>query len=129
MNLSLIGLIALGAAIGGAGRFALAQLSQQVTGAKYAGTFSANMLACLLAGALWGLVAGAGAEAGQHQTAQAFFVTGMAGALSTWSTFAGEIVALAKRRSPWVLGYPGLTVVLGLTCGFIGTFIPPHGVY
>lgn len=122
MSAILIGLVAVGAAGGGASRFTLAVLSERMTGAKIPGTFVANMVACLLAGIVWGL-------SEQNEVSQALFVAGFAGALSTWSTLAGEVISLAKNRSRWCIGYPTLTVIFGSTCALLGSSIPPFGAF
>lgn len=56
-----------------------------------AGTLLANVLACLVLG----LVAGAGL--GSDTAAGAFLGTGLAGAMSTYSTFAFETVRLTEE--------------------------------
>ncbi len=73
-----------------------------------AGTLLANVLACLLLG----LVAGAGL--GSDLAAGALLGTGLAGAMSTYSTFAFETVRLAEEGE---VGRAALYVAVSLVAG------------
>ena len=73
-----------------------------------AGTLLANVLACLVLG----LVAGAGLGSGS--AAGALLGTGLAGAMSTYSTFAFETVRLAEESE---LGSAALYVAASLAAG------------
>ncbi len=79
-------------------------------------TFSANILACVVAGAV--LISNF------SDLGNALFVTGFCGALSTWSTLARELGQLCKEKR-WgiALGYAGTTIVLGVMAvraGYLG---------
>lgn len=73
-----------------------------------AGTLVANVLACLVLG----LVAGAGL--GSDSAAGALLGTGLAGAMSTYSTFAFETVRLAEEGE---VGRAALYAVASLGAG------------
>ena len=99
-------LVAAGAALGGMTRHAFGEISGRVACSALPGTFFANVLACGVAGLAWSLWGNGG-------PAWAFAGAGFAGALSTWSTLAREIVELARTRSWWAVGYPVLTALTG----------------
>ena len=73
-----------------------------------AGTLVANVVACLVLG----LVAGAGL--GSDSAAGVFLGTGLAGAMSTYSTFAFETVRLAEEAE---LAKAALYVAASLAAG------------
>lgn len=105
--------IGIGAAAGGVLRYWLGVVAKQKSGTAIPGTFVANVIACGVVGtayALW------------HQSdtvlAYAAFGIGMAGALSTWSTLASEIVDLARSKSWWAIGYPAATIIVGAVALF-----------
>lgn len=105
-----IALAAIGAALGGMARYALWRWATVMACRPVLGTFLANVAASGVAGwafamwssdpgSVWGVAVGAG----------------FAGALSTWSTLAGEIVDFAREKSWWAIGYPLATVAAGAT--------------
>lgn len=82
------------------------------------GTLVANAAGCLLLG----LVAGAGLAA--DAPAYVLLGTGVAGALSTYSTFAFETVRLAEEGDGWpAVGYALASVVVGLAALRLGLAI------
>lgn len=94
-------LVAAGAFTGGFLRWLLAQL---IPGKR--ATFCANILACVVAGAI---LVGNPAE-----LTEALLVIGFCGALSTWSTLARELGELCQeKRRGAALGYAGVSTVLG----------------
>lgn len=100
-------LVVLGGAVGAAMRFLVAQAIPRADRFPV-GTLTANLLAC----ALLGFVA---SYAGASGDTVALLGTGLAGALSTYSTFAYEIVRLTESRAARVaVGYALTSVVLGL---------------
>lgn len=79
------------------------------------GTLVANAVACLLLG----LVAGLGLAA--DSPAFALLGTGVAGAMSTYSTFAFETVRLAENGAVLrAAAYPGVSVAIGLAALLLG---------
>lgn len=97
--------VAVGACAGGMGRFALATHP----GGRL-GTWLANSAACVVLGVALG-----SKLSGIAPAAYLLVATGLAGALSTWSTFAAELGALLVERE-WMkaLGYLSGTTVTGL---------------
>ena len=86
-------LVLVGGAVGAPLRYLVdQQVSRGRQGRVPWGTLTANLLAC----ALLGFVA---SYAGASPEAVALLGTGVAGALSTWSTFGFEIVRLAETRA------------------------------
>ncbi|MFI8203514.1 fluoride efflux transporter FluC [Streptomyces sp. NPDC085937] len=84
------------------------------------GTFLANMAASLLLG----FFVEAGGEGVLTPTGQALLSTGFCGALSTWSTFSSELLAMTRgRQFVGAIGYLSLTVVVGLALSFAGAEI------
>lgn len=101
MGIVIFLLVAVGAFAGGMLRWAL-NISLPVR----VGTFTANTLACLLAGVV------IGSELAALETA--LLVTGFCGALSTWSTLAKELGELIRAREWGSLArYGGATLVVG----------------
>lgn len=102
-------LVLLGGALGAPLRYLIdQQVSARRDGRFPWGTLVANLLAC----ALLGFVA---AYAGASPEASALLGTGLAGALSTYSTFGFEIVRLAETGAARVaLLYSLGSVVLGV---------------
>ncbi len=79
------------------------------------GTLAANATACLLLG----LVAGLGLAA--DSPAYVLLGTGVAGAMSTYSTFAFETVRLAEEgRARRAAAYSVVSVVVGLAALLLG---------
>ncbi|MGD7003738.1 fluoride efflux transporter FluC [Corynebacterium halotolerans] len=83
-----------------------------------AGTLVANLTACLALGLILGSGLGTGEAPPGETLWQLALGTGFCGALSTWSTLAGELGSLLRERS-WnrLAGY--LTATLGAGLGLI----------
>ncbi len=81
------------------------------------GTFAANMISCLLLGLLTGLFI----KDQLSFSARLFFMTGLCGGFSTFSTFSFEIVDILKDGN-WTatLLYVGSSLVFGVIAIFIG---------
>lgn len=118
--------VAFGAALGGALRYALAELAFARTRSKLPGTWIANMSACLVAGIAGGLWAQASSVSGAptHWDTGALAYTaitvGFAGGLSTWSTLAAEILNLARTHFWRAMSYTTLTLLVGAVFAFAG---------
>ncbi|AZA10766.1 FluC/FEX family fluoride channel [Corynebacterium gerontici] len=104
--------VAAGGALGGVARWRLAQLG------AYRGTLVANTLACAVLGVL------------SHLELDAvwllFCTTGLAGALSTWSTLArelGELWRAEKHARAWVYGIS--TLACGVLAMLLGSALMP----
>lgn len=96
-------LVAAGGALGGIGRYLFSRVPR--------GTLIANVVACFLLGL-----------STRFDDTQALFLgAGIAGALSTWSTFAGELADLIEaKRYGWAGGYFVSSVVLGSLALWVG---------
>lgn len=105
-------LVAIGGAIGAPLRYVVDRTVQaRHDGHHPWGTFAANLLACALLGSL----AGAAAVSGVPDGVLALLGAGLAGALSTYSTFSFETVRLAETGAPGTaLTYAVGSVVTGL---------------
>lgn len=114
-----------GAVLGGILRFTFARISTRYRNRAEYGTLAANVLACFLAG----MVAHAFVKEPSGANAQHYFyvfaLTGGAGALSTWSTLAGELVTLAKSSRKEAVIYLSATLILGVAAALIAFALPP----
>lgn len=99
-------LVAAGGALGGVGRYLLSHLPR--------GTLIANTIACLLLGL-----------STRFDATQALLLgAGIAGALSTWSTFAGELADLIEAKHfARAAGYLVSSVVLGSLALWAGMWL------
>lgn len=111
-------LVLLGGAVGASARYGFATLAQRRTSSwPQVGTFVANMTACLLLGFFVGL----GTPGVLGPSGQALLSTGFCGALSTWSTFSNELLALESARRLVEAGlYLLVSIALGLGLSFAG---------
>ena len=106
--------VALGGAIGSMARFGVsAFVVKQVNPINFPwGTFSVNVLGCMLAGVF--LVV---AESMQSisQEARLFIVTGLLGGFTTFSAFGIETLGLIKRGELLIaLSYASLSIIVGV---------------
>ncbi|QGU01350.1 camphor resistance protein CrcB [Corynebacterium kalinowskii] len=100
--------VALGGFLGGAGRLFLSRRLP-----AFWGTWTANMIACLILGATTSLL--------HSPLGLALVATGGAGALSTWSTLVRELGQLAQDGRRKAAGiYLVASVVGGATCVVVG---------
>ena len=112
-------LIAIGAGLGACCRFLLAEwFTGRSPGNLPVATFVVNVVGALLLGLVVGIAQGSGAMAAPML---ALAGTGFCGALTTFSTFSVEIVALA-RDGRWLaaVGYPVLSVAVALGAAAAG---------
>ncbi|MEV6306198.1 fluoride efflux transporter CrcB [Actinoplanes sp. NPDC051861] len=107
-------LVALGAAVGAPLRYLTDRFFQSRYGPAFPwGTLAVNVTGSLLLGLLLGLPLSPGLIA--------LLGTGFCGALTTYSTFSWETLALARRGEiAAALGYPLLSVTAGLGAAWIG---------
>lgn len=100
-----VALVAVGGFLGGLGRWVLSRWPGGL-----AGTWTANVLACVVVGAV----------VAKHDAHALLWGTGFAGALSTWSTLARELGELmTKRHWRTMVMYAAAT----LSAGFIGVWL------
>jgi fluoride exporter len=114
-------LVILGAAIGAPLRY----LADRIVQAKHDtvfpwGTFTANVVGCLVLGVLTGAIS---AGAGSSHT-QLVIGTGLCGAMTTYSTFSYETLRLAQNGARFLAATNVIASVLaGLGAVFIGTAV------
>ncbi len=107
-------LVAFGGAIGSMARFGISSLVvKQVNPVNFPwGTFSVNILGCMLAGVFL-LVA----ESMQSisQEARLFVVTGLLGGFTTFSAFGIETLGLLRRGEMLIaISYASLSIIVGV---------------
>ena len=114
-------LVLVGGAVGAVTRYAIGATAQRrMPSRAQLGTFVANMAAALLLGFFVEL----GTYGHLGVSGQALLSTGFCGALSTWSTFSHEILAMESARRTTAAGmYLLVTVALGLALSFAGAGI------
>ena len=113
-------LVACGGALGSLARFKLSGwvLHQTIAWRFPAGTFLVNLVGCLIAGVLGGLVA-------RHDlfspSARLLLFTGLLGGFTTFSAFGLETVLLLRRGEVLIAGsYVTLSVLAGLLGAWLG---------
>ncbi len=107
-------LVAIGGALGSMARYGLSALIvRQVNPVHFPwGTFSINILGCLLAGIF--LVAAEQFPA-VNQEARLFIVTGFLGGFTTFSAFGIETLSLIRRGEMLIaFSYASLSVIIGV---------------
>ena len=108
--------VALGGALGALGRFAIAQ---QIKGV--AGTLVANGVGCLLMGCLVGFLS---TRAPVSEAVRPFLLTGVLGALTTYSTFSLETLQLWQSgRALMAVAYAMGTLLLSLLACALGLWM------
>ena len=111
--------IALGGAIGASMRFLTGLLAIRLFGKSevLTGTVLANVIGCLFAGILLGLVS---VEQLLKQTSILFLTIGILGAYTTFSTFVLEAYLLGKTSIPKSLTYLFLQLILAFIATMAG---------
>ena len=102
--------ISIGAAIGALLRYGLGLSMNAMMPPIPMGTLAANLIAAYIVGVVLGLFA---AVPGLSPLWRLFLITGLAGGLSTFSTFSAELLTLLREEAPaW-----SLAMVLLHVCG------------
>lgn len=116
-------LVALGGALGSAGRYCLSGwvLHHSPNWRFPLGTFTVNVIGCLFVGILAGLMV-------KHdlltQNARLFLVTGIAGGFTTFSAFGLETFHLLRRDELWIaFGYVASSIIVGLLLLGLGYYL------
>ena len=111
--------VALGSAVGGVARFALATLVQQNTSANFPlGTLIVNVTGSFLLGLLFRYSLSTSAIS--HEV-RALLTAGFCGGYTTFSTFSYDtIILLEEGRAARAGTYVGLSVVLSLIATWVG---------
>ena len=120
MSLQAIALVGLGGAAGSIARYLLSSWTMQAADApKFPlGTFAVNLVGCLLAGVLAGLLE---RHAWLDEQARLLLMVGLLGGFTTFSAFGLETFQLL-RRGEWLVagGYVAGSVLLGLALVWLG---------
>lgn len=90
------------------------------------GTLAANILGCVVIGAVFGL----SKSVTLSDSTRAFFIAGVLGGFTTFSAFSWETIRLAENRG---IGTAAVYVALSVGIGLIGSYIgyaafPPRAV-
>jgi CrcB protein len=118
---ALIGVAALGGALGSAGRCALGMVAGALDLPARVGTLCANTVGCLAAGVLLGCVL---RERTADDAWRVFLMTGVLGGLTTFSALSVESVELFHGgRVAHGAAYLCGTIVLGVVCVVAGQAI------
>ena len=113
-------LVMIGGAVGALVRYLVDRVAVGLGRPSFLGTCTVN----LVGATLLGFIAGAGAVSGGWLAP--LVATGLCGALTTYSTFAYELVQLAggSRRERWTAaGYAAGTLGVGLTALAVGRLV------
>lgn len=85
------------------------------------GTFMANMIGCLLIGALYGYLSQTGKL---NKTLNALWITGFCGGFTTFSAFSAEMLSMIENgQYTQFLCYMSASLVLGISLVAIGSSI------
>ncbi len=82
-------------------------------------TLTANTVACLLLGFLLGVLY---ARVGFSEEARAFWLIGVCGGFSTFSTFSNELFSLSRQHVGTAVLYLALSLILGIGGVVAGQF-------
>lgn len=118
---SLLGLVALGGAVGSGLRYALTLALPAESGAWPWATFAVNLLGAFALGWLLESLARRGPETDRLRRLRLFAGTGVLGGFTTYSALALDVETLvADGRWQVALAYAGATLLLGLVAALLG---------
>ena len=114
--------VGLGGFIGAIARYAIHQWFQTTVQSKFPwGILIANVLGCLLVGVITGIAARSDSF---PEPGKLFLVTGVLGALTTFSTFGLDSIQLLKNGIPLLaLSNVAANVILGLGAVALGLYL------
>jgi CrcB protein len=119
----LVGLVAVGGALGTAARYGLEKWLPAGSGFPW-GTLLANLVGALVLGVLIELLTRRGSDIGRRRRLRLLVGTGFCGGLTTYSTLAVEADLLIRaHRSGLALGYAVLSIIAGVAVAAIGIAI------
>ena len=109
-----------GSFFGGICRFLCSRLMNAYFGSAFPfGTFTVNMLGCLLIGLFYGLT-----ENSLSPNLRLFLTVGFCGGFTTFSTFANESLQLFKTGNIWLFSlYAALSVFFGILAVYAGNLL------
>ncbi|GAA1786220.1 CrcB family protein [Streptomonospora arabica] len=118
---SVLAAVALGGALGGAARSALASTLPHAAGGVPWATLIANVSGCLLIGVLMTTVARLPADTGPSRLLRPFAGVGVLGGYTTFSAHVGDVRGLLESDAPAAaLGYTAATLLGGLAAVWAG---------
>ena len=114
-------LVAVGGAAGSVARYLLSKAVQEAAASAFPwGTMTVNIAGCLLIGFIAGLPLGGGD--GQWDGLKLALTVGFCGGFTTFSTFMGESLTLAKGGDTLLsAAYIGASVAVGILAAAAGT--------
>ncbi len=113
MNLKIVLLIALGGSIGATLRGLINKILPFQSFQFSYGTFSINLLGCLLIGILWSKL--------DSDLSKSFWITGVLGGFTTFSGFGLEMLRyLEAKEFGLMFGYAIMSVILGVFMVWVG---------
>ena len=114
-------LVAVGGAAGSVARYLLSKAVQEAAASAFPwGTMTVNIAGCLLIGFIAGLPLGGGE--GQWNGLKLALTVGFCGGFTTFSTFMGESLTLAKGGDTLLsAAYIGASVAVGILAAAAGT--------
>ncbi len=123
----LLGLVALGGAVGTAARALLAAAFPPVDGVSWA-ILAINVTGAFCLGLLLGVLARRGPDTGRRRSLRMLLGTGVLGGFTTYSTLADDTARLLDAGR-WAAGsgYALLSVVLGLAAAAAGLVVASRG--
>jgi CrcB protein len=125
-------LVGVGGGLGCVGRYLLSGATDRwfegwAGGWLPLGTFLVNMVGCLVAGIVTGVLARVGIPG---KGVQALVLTGFCGGFTTFSTFSLEVTGMAGGDGPWgglgAASYAAFSVVLGVLAAWGGNYAARH---
>jgi len=121
-----LSLVAIGGALGSTARYLLSTFVHRFVPPTFpAGTFTVNLLGCLLAGVL---VARFEIHALESPAARAFVFVGILGGFTTFSALAADTFALVRANQPLLaMVNSGGQLIVGLVAIWVGYFMASIG--
>lgn len=117
---SYLGLVAVGGAIGTAGRELLTLSHPPSAGGFPVTTFLVNAVGAFLLGFLLEYLTRRGPDEGHRRTLRLLLGTGVLGGFTTYSAFATDIAVLTPDALDVALGYAAATLLLGVVASTAG---------
>lgn len=113
-------LVALGGAVGSVSRFGIGELLSNKTSTSFPwATLFINLLGCFLIGLILGL--SQKYEFASHYSIRSFFIVGLCGGFTTFSTFSFETLRLFQNsQNLQAIGYILASILIGLALTFLG---------